>query len=305
MTFLPVAVRRLPWHTLNKTVTAFFTLITVLAVIGVGHMVHTGLSWVTVATLGVTILLYALAGSGVTSLYHRCLSHGTFRICSRVLKCLWLVFAAATIQLSAYIWESRHIAHHDYPDDPLKDPYGTKRWGVLYAHFASLFSVYQDDFSNVEHLKRDRLVMLQHKYYWPLAFGMAFGLPMLICSLWGDAWGGFLCGGALRLVVQYNFAFSVNSLAHSSGDHDPQMSEKTETSATNLRNAFLKFVLGLGTLGEALNHRVHHAYPGIALTGSHFDITGWTLQVLERWKLIEGLRTLPADAMTRRHVADM
>lgn len=272
-------------------VAAFFSLVGVMALGAIYWMITVRCHW---ATIVMAVTLYQLAGFGVTAGYHRCVTHRSFR-CHPVLLVVLLLLAAATLQLSALIWASRHLWHHKCPDDPEHDPYPLC-WGVTYAHFASLSKIYKDDFANVQHLRFSRLIMLQHRFYWPLAIGMGLLLPTIVASFWGDAFGGLLIGGFLRLLVQYNAAFSVNSIAHWLGERDL----KIPGSSANLRNPVLKLVLGFATAGEILRHRIHHAFPGLALTGSKLDFTGLALRGLARLGLVTGLHRLPAGAIQKR-----
>ena len=67
-------------------------------------------------------------------------------------------------------------------------------------------------------LTRPPVVRLQHKYFALLAMALAFGLPTLLASAWGDALGGLMYGGFVLRVLIWHTTFAINSFAHWVGD---------------------------------------------------------------------------------------
>src|SRR5690625_7410583 len=72
-------------------------------------------------------------------------------------------------------------------------------------------------FDQVRDLQLDPVVMWQHRFYWPLAWFMNLGLPLLLGWLVGDVIGMFLLAGAFRLALSEHCTFFINSLVHTTG----------------------------------------------------------------------------------------
>jgi stearoyl-CoA desaturase (Delta-9 desaturase) len=116
-------------------------------------------------------------------------------------------------------------------------------------------------------------------------------LPMANGALWGDAWGGLLIGGFLRLIVQYHATFATNSLAHTLGARDYDRS----TSARD------HFITALFTFGEGY-HNFHHRFENDYRNGVrpwHFDPTKWLIFSLSCIGAARNLRRAPADKIER------
>lgn len=65
------------------------------------------------------------------------------------------------------------------------------------------------------------MVRLQHQYFLPLAFSMAFLFPTAVAwRFWNDSIGGLLYGGFVLRVIIWHCVFSINSLAHYIGSQD-------------------------------------------------------------------------------------
>lgn len=75
-----------------------------------------------------------------------------------------------------------------------------------------------DEDGAFDDLKSQPLVRFQHKYYGLFFLGAAYLQPMLICSLWGDAWNGMFVAGALAMMMSFQNTMCVNSLAHCWGE---------------------------------------------------------------------------------------
>ena len=167
------------------------------------------------------------------------------------LKVFYLLFGAMAFQNSVLVWASTHRIHHANVDEVDHDPYSINR-GLWYAHIGWMLRDYpsaKTDFSNARDLLEDRLVMLQHRYYLPLALFMNIGLPMLIGLAAGDVWGYLMIAGLLRLVVNHHVTFLINSLAHYWGRR-PYTVENTARD-----NDLLAFL----TYGEGY-HNYHHLF---------------------------------------------
>ena len=226
-------------------------------------------------------LFYSLTVLAITAGYHRYYTHRTYD-CSRAVQALYLLGGAAAMQNPIINWASNHRYHHQFEDTP-NDPYNIRR-GFFWAHFFWMFFREPDErpFSNVPDLKKDRLVLLQQKFYWPLVVLGVIVLPTLVGALFGRPLAGLIWGGALRLVIVHHVTFMINSAAHTFG-------RKNHSETATARDSFWLAVL---SLGEGY-HSFHHAYPADYRLGHRwhqFDPGKWWIAGLERAGLARKLR---------------
>lgn len=247
----------------------------------------------TMVLAGVWMLLCCLS---ITAGYHRLFAHRTYEA-ALWLRVLALLFGAASVQNSALHWVNNHRLHHGKVDRD-QDPYNIRR-GFLWAHIG--WVLHQGgtlDFNRIRDLQRDPLALWQHRYYLPLAVAVGALLPLGIASLWGDALGGLLIAGFLRLVCQYHATFATNSLAHTVGFRPYDRS-------TSARDFFLT---ALFTFGEGY-HNFHHRFQNDYRNGVrawHFDPTKWLIFGLSLIGATRNLRRVAADKIAlARQLASM
>ncbi len=223
------------------------------------------------ADLFIFLLMYALTGMGITAGYHRYLAHRAYQ-CNSVVKFLLLCFGASALQNSALSWVSDHRYHHQHTDAEA-DPYNIQK-GFFWAHIGWIFfqpSIARD-FPNVPDLKKDRLVMWQHRNYLLIAFVTGLVLPLLIGFAFGRPGAGLIYGVLLRLVVVHHATFLTNSAAHRFGN-------QKHSERTSARDSWW---LPFFSFGEGY-HNYHHAYPSDYRNGAawhHFDPTKWVIRLL-------------------------
>jgi stearoyl-CoA desaturase (delta-9 desaturase) len=257
--------------------------------LAVAHVVAGFGAWWSIAhfqalTLVLAVVWFGLCGFGVTAGYHRLFAHRSYEAASW-LRVLVLVFAAASVQNSALHWANNHRVHHSRVDRD-GDPYSISR-GFFWAHIGWIF--YKDDpqaFRRVRDLKADRLVMWQHRHYPTIAIVIGALCPMALAATWGDALGGLLIAGFLRLIFQYHVTFGTNSLAHTFGSRPYDRS-------TSARDHFLT---ALFTLGEGY-HNFHHRFQNDYRNGVrpwHLDPTKWLIWSLSRVGAARNLRRTTA-----------
>ncbi len=253
------------------------------AVAGVG--VWWAVSHFSLGTLGLACLWSVLCSLSVTAGYHRLFSHRTYQAAGWV-RLLVLCFGAAAVQNSALHWVNNHRVHHSKVDRD-EDPYNINR-GFLWAHIGwVLFKDNGPEMKRVRDLQADPLVMWQHRNYLPLAIGFGALLPMAIGALWGDAWGGLLLAGFVRLVIQYHATFATNSLAHTLG-------ERPYDRSTSARDNFFTAVF---TFGEGY-HNFHHRFENDYRNGVEpwqFDPTKWLIFCLSCVGAARDLKRVPKD----------
>lgn len=276
---------RIPWDRVNWTTTLFLAVINTLAIVAAPLYVwHFGLDWFQVALF---LFFYIATGLSITLGYHRLFSHLSFKAKMPV-KLATLVFGACAFENSALDWSSDHRKHHKFVDHE-GDPYDISK-GFFWAHIGWLFvKLTPETMDNVSDLKRDRLVMWQHRWCIPIAFVLGFGLPTLLGWLWNGpvgALGAFLIAGVFRVFVVQHCTFFINSLCHTIGKQPYSTRHTARDSA----------IMALFTFGEGY-HNYHHEFQYDYRNGvkpTNFDPTKWTIWTLEKLGLVSDLRRVPA-----------
>ena len=242
------------------------------------------------------VFLY-LNGLAITGGYHRLWSHKAYKAHWSVR--LWFaLWGAGALQNSILIWAADHRRHHRFVDDDERDPYSAGR-GLWFSHMGWMLREYAtnaEDFSNVQDLMRDPIVMWQHRHYVAITTGMNLGLPLLLGYALGDVVGTVLLVGLLRLVVNHHVTFFINSLAHCWGTRP----YTDENSARD--NGFLALL----TYGEGY-HNYHHIFQTDYRNGIRWyqwDPTKWMIASLARVGLARGLQRVP-NFRIQRALLDM
>ncbi|WED23580.1 fatty acid desaturase [Vibrio sp. JC009] len=218
------------------------------------------------------LVAFSFTNLSITAGYHRLWSHKAYEA-HPVLRVLFALGGAFALQNSALHWSSDHRVHHKFVDDNDKDPYSAKR-GFWFSHIGWMLRDYNqshnNDYKNCRDLKRDKIVMWQHKYYVPLAVATNVLIPLALGLLHQDIIGMFLIVGALRLTLSHHSTFFINSLAHVWG-------KQTFTDKNTARD---NGVLALLTFGEGY-HNFHHIFENDYRNGIHwwdYDPTKWLIK---------------------------
>ena len=282
-------MKQIPWRRMDWVNLSVIAAVHLLALAGVFWMIFHFSWW----TLGLGLVWGAACGLSITGGYHRLFAHPTYRA-SWPLRLFYLLFGAASVQNSALKWASDHRRHHASTDQAA-DPYNIQK-GFWWAHVGWVL-VREDvaGFDNAQDLQADPLIRFQHRFYVLLALAMGFLLPMLLAEAWGDAVGGLLVAGFLRLFLQYHATFSVNSVAHCLGG-------QPYSRATSARDSFLTALI---TLGEGY-HNFHHRFPTDYRNGVrfyHFDPTKWWVWCWARLKVIRDVRRTSPQAIAEAREA--
>ena len=270
--------------------TLFLGITHLLAPVAILYMILGQFSW---WTFGLGFLYFALCGLSITGGYHRLFSHPTYRA-RGFLRFFYLFFGAASVQNSALKWSSDHREHHGEVDTE-QDPYNIKA-GFWWAHLGWLLVKDEKvELDNVKDLKKDKLVMLQHRYYILFVALSLIGLPYALGSIWGDPIGAVLVAGFLRLVIQWHATFSVNSVAHIIGNQPYSTKNSARDSVVT---AFI-------TLGEGY-HNYHHSFQGDYRNGIrwfHFDPTKWFVWTCSKLRITWDLKRASQEAIERAKAA--
>lgn len=224
----------------------------------------------------------------ITAGYHRLYAHRSFQAQNWV-QVFLLFFGAGAFQNSALKWASDHRFHHKNVDFD-NDPYSISKGG-FYAHFG--WMLLNEKFKNklASDLLRNKWVMLQHNYYVAIAIFTGFFLPTLWGLYLGDAWGGFLFVGLIRIVLGHHTTFLVNSLCHMAGRQPYSLKHSARD---NLLVAFL-------TNGEGY-HNFHHSFEGDYRNGVRWyqwDPTKWTIRAMSWMGWTYKLRRTSKEAILK------
>jgi stearoyl-CoA desaturase (Delta-9 desaturase) len=252
------------------------------------YAVEFGITWREVTA---SIVIWVFTGLGITAGYHRLFSHKGYNAHPAV-RAVLAVLGAAACQNSAIAWCSDHRFHHSETDTK-GDPYDATQ-GFFYSHMGWIFykGLRGDTYDNVPDLRRDPVLVWQHKHWLSIAVVTNLGFIAIAALMLGNWLGMALIAGLLRIVVVQHFTFCVNSLAHIWGSQP--YSHKT-TSRDN-------WALSLITLGEGY-HNYHHSFEWDYRNGPrwfNWDPTKWLIWSLSKLRLADSLRKVPLDVVLQR-----
>ena len=240
-------------------------------------------------------IIFPLNGLSITAGYHRLWAHRAYEA-SWPVRFVLMIFGTMAVQNSILFWSAGHRNHHRFVDDVDLDPYSAKR-GFWFSHMGWMLRDYPSghlDYKNVPDLKKDKMVMFQHKHYTLLAVLTNFGIPLAIGYMSGDVWGVFLLAGLLRLVISHHFTFFINSWAHISGSQ-PYTDQNTARDNP---------VMALFTWGEGY-HNFHHIFQYDYRNGVkwwHYDPTKWLIYGMSKLGLARKLRRIPRFIIEKAEV---
>ena len=208
--------------------------------------------------------MYFCAGLGVTTGFHRMLTHRSFEA-HPALRFLLLALGSMAVEGGALSWASLHIQHHACSDRE-GDPHSPLE-GFFHAHLGWLFNMQARPEIYGSWLLKDSMVCFFERsfFFWVI-------LGLLIPYLLGG-WTGLLWGGLVRIFLGHHVTWSINSVCHTFG----QRTFETNDRSTN------QWLVGLLALGEGW-HNNHHAFPRSAFHGLYwwqFDLTGYLIRGLE------------------------
>ncbi|MBM7034808.1 acyl-CoA desaturase [Vibrio ulleungensis] len=262
----------------------FVTSLVLAVIVTPWYAYNYGLGW---AHLVWFIIAFSFTNLSITAGYHRLWSHKTYQA-SPLLRGIFAIGGAFSMQNSALHWSSDHREHHKHVDHDTKDPYSASR-GFWYSHIGWMLRDYNQatysDYKNCRDLKKDNIVQWQHKYYVPLTLVTNFGIPIALGVIHQDIIGMFLVVGAVRLFLSHHTTFFINSLAHIWG-------KQTFTDKNSARD---NGVLAFFTFGEGY-HNFHHLFENDYRNGIdwwHYDPTKWLIKACSWVGLAEKLRTTP------------
>jgi stearoyl-CoA desaturase (Delta-9 desaturase) len=288
-----------PFNRVNWFVSSFLISTLFLSLTAVPLYIYFfGIDWFQIALF--FAMLFA-CGFSITLGYHRLFSHLTFRA-HWVVRLFTVIFGAGAFESSILWWASEHRKHHKHVDHD-EDPYSISN-GLFYAHIGWLMfklkpETRETSLDNVADLKKDPLLVWQHRYVHAIAFLAAFVFPGAIGFAWGGwkaALGAFLIAGVLRVVVLQHCTFCINSLCHYIGD-------QPYSSKCSARDSWLMAIITMGEGYHNYHHEFQHDYRN-GVKPWHIDPTKWIIWSLYKLGLANQLRRIPTEKIILSELAE-
>lgn len=282
---------RIPFDRVNWITSSFLIGTALIALVGLPvYLFKYGIDWFQVAMFAFYLTATMMS---ITVGYHRLFSHLSFKAKMPV-RLFTLVFGACAFENSCLDWSSDHRRHHKHVDHD-GDPYDISK-GFMWAHIGWLMFKLNPEppMDNVHDLRKDKLVMWQHRHVHWIGFFVGLVLPSVLGYAWNawhgmDPWtgalGGFLIAGVARIVVAQHCTFFINSLCHTIGRQPYSSSHSARDSA----------IMAVLTFGEGY-HNYHHEFQHDYRNGVkpwQWDPSKWTIWLLSKVGLAEGLRRVP------------
>ncbi|HRV96470.1 MAG TPA: acyl-CoA desaturase [Anaerolineae bacterium] len=236
----------------------------------------------------IMVIMYIIAGLGITAGYHRMLTHRSFEAPAYI-RFIFLAMGSMAAEGGALSWATLHIQHHAQSDRE-GDPHSPME-GFFHAHVGWLFDSFSPKTSVYgTWLVKDRMVVFFEKTFllW-VVLGLV--IPYLVAG-----WTGVLWGGLVRIFLTHHVTWSVNSVCHTFGFR----SFETNDLSTN------QWLVGLLAFGEGW-HNNHHAFPRSAFHGMSWwqvDGAGYVIRLLERIGLATNVYRVSPDKMEARKKRD-
>ena len=307
-------MHRIPFDRVNWITSSFLIGTALMALVGVPiYLVKVGIDWFQFALFFFYVTATMMS---ITVGYHRLFSHLSFKAKMPV-KLFTLIFGACAFENSCLNWASDHRLHHKHVDHE-EDPYDISK-GFFWAHIGWLLFKLNPEpaMDNVADLRKDKLVMWQHKYVHWIGFVVGVILPIALGYWWNasrgmnpwlGALGGFLIPGVCRIVVAQHCTFFINSFCHMLGRQPYSTSHSARDSA----------IMAFFTFGEGY-HNYHHEFQHDYRNGVkpwQWDPSKWTIWSLSKLGLVDGLRRVPdgrillaemgeARRKAQQHLAEM
>jgi stearoyl-CoA desaturase (Delta-9 desaturase) len=258
--------------------------------------------WSDVVAFG---FMYLIAGLGVSTGYHRLLTHRAFET-SRPLRFFFIAAGAVAGQGPPLTWTAHHRRHHrvaDKPGDP-HSPYGDHEPGIRgalsglwHSHLGWLFDtdLTSDPLRYCPDLARDQDVRFVSKHFVAFVIGGMIFPGFIGLALTGTLAGfatGVLWGGLVRFFVGNHVTYAVNSIGHFSGNRRFQTADESRNVAW----------LAVPSFGEAW-HNNHHAFPRSYRHGMRWyevDPSAVIIYAMERLGLVWKVVRIDQDLIRRK-----
>ena len=278
----PLSTRISTRHNLKKTRKRWGT---VLFMVGIHSLTIFALQakfWSWQAFSAFLILYWLTACLGVTTGYHRLLSHRSFQV-PKWLERFFATCGAISCQHGPIDWVGLHRHHHTFSDTEADHHDSNK--GFWWSHMGWMF----EDVAAMKavnrlagDLNKDPYYRFLNKYFLLLQLPLGAFLFWIGTATGAGGWALVLWGIPLRLVFVYHITWLVNSATHCWGTI-------AYDSGDNSKNN--KWVAAL-TFGEGW-HNNHHAFPSSAKHGlqkNQIDLTWQHIRFLNALGLAKKIR---------------
>ncbi|XP_055371727.1 acyl-CoA Delta-9 desaturase-like [Condylostylus longicornis] len=229
-----------------------FLILHVFGAVGFGLLIF---GYAKIQTFLFTVFLLFWSGMGVTAGAHRLFSHRAYKA-TPGLRLLLLLLHTMAGQNCLYVWVRDHRQHHKYSDTDA-DPHNANR-GFFFSHIGWLMSkkhpkvIEYGKKIDMSDLEADYWIMFQKRYYKTLYTIFVLLIPTAIpIFCWGEhPVVSFLTQYLARTIIQLNFTWSVNSVAHIWGN------KPYDKNMLPVETKYVAMVAG----GEGW-HNYHHTFP--------------------------------------------
>jgi stearoyl-CoA desaturase (delta-9 desaturase) len=276
---------------INNTLVWWFGAVHAIGILTVCYLIFVSCDW---RIMAMAIALFFACHLSITMGPHRLWSHQAYKA-HWILEAILVALSSATFQSSILWWAGQHRNHHAFSDTE-RDPYSV-RHGFLWAHFMWMLHTSPEVPTSARSLLRNRLLLVQHRYY--IWFATTFGLllpatlgALIIETWWQGALEGLFVGGFMRVMMQCHLTWVINSVAHTFGWR------RYPESGTARTNGWL----GLFTVGESYHERHHLADKDYRLGNRSFDIDPgkWLIWASSKIWLASELVTISESEVKRR-----
>ncbi|HET7276649.1 MAG TPA: fatty acid desaturase [Dermatophilaceae bacterium] len=261
-----------------------------------------GLGWRDVV---IAVVMYNLAGFGITVGFHRHFTHGSFKA-NRPLKIALAVAGSLAIEGPVVRWVADHRKHHAFSDRD-GDPHSPWRYGetvpalakgLWWAHIGWLFDIEQTPRRKyAPDLLKDGDIRRVDRAF-PALVAVSLLFPALVGGLWSWSWQGavtaFFWGSLVRVGLLHHVTWSINSICHAIG-------ERPFASRDRSGNVWW---LALLSFGESW-HNLHHADPTCARHGvepGQIDTSARTIWLFEKLGWARDVRWPKAERIDARRL---
>jgi stearoyl-CoA desaturase (delta-9 desaturase) len=291
-------------HRGEQTALVLLIAVPFVAIIVAGPIAWGG--WLGWRDVVIAVVMYAVAGHGITVGFHRYFTHGAFRA-NRGLRIALAVAGSLAIEGPVIRWVADHRKHHRFSDRP-GDPHSPWRYGetlpallkgLWFAHLGWLFDVEQTSQKRyAPDLLADRDIVRVSRAF-PALTAVSLLLPPLVGGLWSMSLYGaltaFFWGSLVRVGLLHHVTWSINSICHATG---------VQPFKARDRSGNVWWLAAL-SMGESW-HNMHHSDPTCARHGvlrGQIDSSARLIQLFEALGWATNVRWPDAARMRARRAA--